>query len=570
MAKVDANNIIDAIKSVKQQDIAKFVENFNNNKAYKSSDFDEMWKNGFSFEQFKSIKDSYNKIDKLRNNPDSNPTDNNIIEERLEVLDDYNFGSYQDFIDNIEIDDPDFIDTKIITDSLLKNIKSFVNIGGLYKRDRIIASQDKRGFFDFSLASQGLYRPIEFYSEELKIDIKNKILENPFALEELPDGVVNPNKVEKFVGKFIYDNKYTCERRQRGTTDVFNTFPDECRIGTISTGISVTLKKNITKDIVFNGRGRNKLKYASTNKKSYLIFERKKDNAKYVDIFCAYNFLRSTNGVRILGILPALLVAGALEEYNIKVRISAQRLGSQDGVHTTISIPLKDYEEPLKESYNKIMNINGKKSTGENYFGFFKVILQNSTTQAPRKKTIETWFPQVEYMFDGYYTQMMSRYKNWIEENKDKDFVNTKVTNPNFQIGIPTLGKNYDGFLDETNIENKLTYVDIIANLPFVFYKFYYYMDFLAIEMLTMQEFTKQIVNRFVDDKNFKIFFKVPVDKVELRKIIREYIVGILTEKYVINVGGAYADTSEQKRIKNETFEAKIKFLDESLDNLLV
>ena len=30
MAKVDANNIIDAIKSVKQQDIAKFVENQHN------------------------------------------------------------------------------------------------------------------------------------------------------------------------------------------------------------------------------------------------------------------------------------------------------------------------------------------------------------------------------------------------------------------------------------------------------------------------------------------------------------------------------------------------------------
>ena len=54
------------------------------------------------------------------------------------------------------------------------------------------------------------------------------------------------------------------------------------------------------------------------------------------------------------------------------------------------------------------------------------------------------------------------------------------------------------------------------------------------------------------------------------KKIIREYIVGILTEKYVVNDGGAYADTPEQKRIKNETLEAKIKFLDESLDNLLV
>tara|TARA_Y100000114_G_scaffold149438_1_gene163601 strand:- start:2845 stop:4557 length:1713 start_codon:yes stop_codon:yes gene_type:complete len=570
MAKVDVNNVIDAIKSVKQQDIAKYIKNFNDNKAFKGSGIMSMWRNGFSFEQFKSIKDSYDKIDKLRNNPDSNPTDNAIIEDRLEVLDDYNIGTYQDFLDDIETDDPDFIDTKNVTDSLLENIKSFINIGGLYKRDRIIASQDKRGFFDFSLASQGLYRPIEFYSQELENDIKNKILENPFALEELPDGVVNPNKVEKFVGKFIYDNKYTCERRQRGTTDVFNTFPDECRIGTLSTGISVTLKKNVTKDSVFNGRGKNKLKYASTNKKSYLIFERKKENAKYVDIFCAYNFIGSTNGVRVLAILPALLVAGALEEYNIKVRISVQRLGSDDGVHSTISIPLKDYEEPLKESYNRIMNVIGKKKTGEQYFAFFKVILQNSTTTAPRFKSSRYYFEKVRYYFDGYYTQMMSRYKNWVEENKDKEFVNTKVTNPNFQIGIPTLATGQDGFENTTNIGKKLTYLDIIANLPFVFFRFYYYMDFLAVEMLTMQEFTKQIVNRFVDDINFKTFFKVPVDKVELRKIIREYIVGILTEKYVVNDDGAYADTPEQKRIKNETLEAKIKFLDESLDNLLV
>jgi hypothetical protein len=83
---------------------------------------------------------------------------------------------------------------------------------------------------------------------------------------------------------------------------------------------------------------------------------------------------------------------------------------------------------------------------------------------------------------------MMQRYKNWAEENKDQTFFNSKVINPNFQFA---LSQSY------RYLSNKLDYALILDELHNIFYKYYYYMDFLAIEMLSMREFVKTLYKRF-------------------------------------------------------------------------
>lgn len=565
MAEITLNNIIDAIKSVPKTNIVTYLDEFVDNKVGTYQSYSKMYRRGFVFKQFPNLKEMFDYIDEVTN---SNVSMQNWADRTLKD----NNNTFEKFNNNINTTNPKLIETQNVVSSLITNIKSYVNIGGLYEKDRIIASQDKRGFFDFSLASQGLYRPIEFYSSLLKEEIESGKIDNPFKALGLTDGVVSPDKVEKLNEIFIYrgvGKSYQCERRQRGSTKVFNEFSDICYLGNTTEGVIVP--KNKSNDKIFNGKDKIRLKYASSNKKSYLIFKKKKDSTKYVDIFCAYNFTRAKNGVRVLSIIPALLVAGALEEYGIQVRISILRLGSDNDVSTTISIPLKEYNESLMLAFDRITNVIGEKESGQSVLGFLKGVIQTTTNQAPKIDSKSTAFGSIAYWEESYMVDMMQRYKNWASANKDQPFINSKVANPNFQFGIPTMVQNERGIRNQFKgeIGDVLTYDDILLNLPSIIFKFYYYMDFLAIEMLDMAEFTNQIVTRYVNDKNFREFFELPNDKNELKDIIRRYIRGILTEKYFKITGGEYADNEEQKTEKDNSFDSKIKVLNESLNTIL-
>ena len=231
--------------------------------------------------------------------------------------------------------------------------------------------------FDFGLASLGLYRPIEFFSSELLKDIKNGVQKNQYL--NLVDGVVDAKDVIKntFGGGNIFVYKlgkksYKCEKRQKGTTNVFNKYFSQCELKPNSDGLIITYNKN--SDKVFNGKGNYKLKYASSNKKSYLIYNKKDDNVKYVDLFMPVNFIGSTDPAMAMAMLPLYLIAGALEEYGVQTRISAMRIGSDANTLINSSIALKNYEESSTMSFDRIFNILAKQNMSGNYFAFFKIM----------------------------------------------------------------------------------------------------------------------------------------------------------------------------------------------------
>lgn len=107
-----------------------------------------------------------------------------------------------------------------------------------------------------------------------------------------------------------------------------------------------------------------------------------------------------------------------------------------------------------------------------------------------------------------------------------------------------------------------------MQNLHDIFYNFYYYMDFLALEMLPMQEFVKQIYGRFNDDKSFNSLFAVPQTTKMRKKLIRTYVLKMLVEKYSYVRGGMYEDTPVQEKEKEETFKSKLTFLDEAINSM--
>jgi hypothetical protein len=520
-------------------------------------------KNGFIFSQYKNLEDAFGFIEQVRNKPNQQTFER----QALYFVSDPKYKDFSTFISEINKPNKSFDKIKKISKIVVENIKTLINLGGLYKNDRIIVTQDTNGVFDFGLASLGLYRPIEFYSEELKKDIEKGVLKNPYFFQSLENGVVMPDDVRKnVVGVntfFIYSNKgkdYYCERRQRGATKVHNAFKDECFLKANQDGIVLTYDI-VNQNKVFNGRGDAKLKYASNNKKSYLIYDKKDDSVKNVDIFMPINFLKkkyTNDASRGLALLPAFLIAATLEEFGIDSRISALRIGSDKSVMTTISIPVKDYNESSSDAFDKIYYLLSTSEYAEQFFGFFKVYNTNDGIQASPSGKYDASFSDVFYWNRNYMNSMLQRYKNWVKLNKDQPFVNTKVVNENFQFALSTV----DTKIADANI----TYDNILSYLHQVFYSFYYYMDFLAIEMIEMNDFVRSLYKRITEDSTFNKIFSRPSTKVEIKDMIRKYILSILTEKYQVVSGGSYADSQEQINEKDKKFQEKVLLLNEALN----
>jgi hypothetical protein len=556
------DNLFEVIKQIGQKPFADFVElSTKNSISNNQNDYSDMSTNGFVFQQFKSLEDAFEKKNIILNNPNKTSYERDA----LKYVDNYEFTNYKTYTDYLDRPNREFEKIKEISEVFLKNIKTLINLGGLFANDRIIVSEDTRGVFDFGLASLGLYRPIEFYSKSLYDDIISKKIENPNGLLDLEIGVVNPNMVNKkitgsitsFVFSYLGKN-YDCERRQKGATKVFNNFSNECFLKPNNDGIVITYYLT-NKEKVFNGSGNIKLKYASNNKKSYLIYNKKDDSVKNVDIFMPVNFLGVPNSERAIALLPAYLISASLEEFGIQSRISALRLGSDKSTQITVSIPVKDYTESTKEAFNRTFSLLSLESSANSFFAFHKIISENQGIQAPPTGNTSSSFNNVKYDQQRYMNDMMQRYKNWAEKNKDESFFNSKVINPNFQFALNQSDRNLSDVLD---------YELILSELHNIFYKYYYYMDFLAIEMLNMREFIKTLYKRFSEDITFRKIYEVPSNKVETLNIIRSYVITMLVQKYSIVTGGKYFDTPEQIKKKEDIFKEKIISLNEEINSI--
>lgn len=568
---MDFGNLFEILQQTGLKPYETYLNQFTTGNIQGGIDFHSMFDGGMIFTQYPTLEDAFGSIIEARNS--SNPPD--YLIRAISRVSDRNYTDWDAFKNFINTDDPNLEDVRGITNVITENIKDLINLGGLYEKDRIIASKDKRGIFDFGLASQGLYRPVEFFSQTLADEINDETLaQNPFQYLKLPIGIVDNNSVKRqgtppVVGFVIsLNNKaYSCERRQRGTTLVYETFPDKCELATNKDGLILPYKKNTNQTVVFNGEGKTKLKYASRNEKSYLIYRKKEESVKYVDIFVPINYLTSgTPPKLIINLLPAYLIATTLQEFGIYARISALRTGADrkanttTKVNTTISITVKDYTEPSKEAFDKITALIGSKGTASTFFAFFKIKDSNSGVQGVTSGNTNTAFGTVEYWQQTYMNELMVRYKNWARINKDEDFVNTRVTNDNFQFAL--YQRQFD--LPSTRIDHE----NILHEIHFIFFQYYYYLDFLAIEFVDIRQFVRQLYQRITEDATFRKIFSVPTEKKEILQMVRRYTINIMAEKYKTVTSGDYADTIEQTIEKEKIFKEKGDEISEAI-NLL-
>ena len=213
---------------------------------------------------------------------------------------------------------------------LLFNFGLKFQLGGSKDKSRIITTDKPQGIFDFSLASKGLYRVPEYYSEKLAEEKPNR-----FSEYGTLSGVVPPNFVQQrmilgirqFYFKDEDEREYVCQQYQKGT---------------------IAIKDNV--------KGA-KLQFATNTKKVYLKFKRQGGKVNYVEIYSLFYFT-SVSGDEGYSIrhLPAIIVCQYFESIGIKCRFYATRFVvfsndfkvRKDDLLTGATLPLWKYAEDNK------------------------------------------------------------------------------------------------------------------------------------------------------------------------------------------------------------------------------
>ena len=94
---------------------------------------------------------------------------------------------------------------------------------------------------------------------------------------------------------------------------------------------------------------------------------------------------------------------------------------------------------------------------------------------------------------------VLDRYKNFIKINPELDY--TKVLSPNFMMtSFINKRLSYNSSTDNS-IDNEEIFVD---NLHFIFYQFFFNVDYIAIELNSLFDFKNQLQKRFEENKYFK------------------------------------------------------------------
>lgn len=201
----------------------------------------------------------------------------------------------------------------------MERIAKDIDLGGALKKARLKITDNPAGIFDFGLASLGLIRLPEFYSEELAETDPLYSIQN-----EEPPGVVKDDDVERdekgqyFFRHTIKKQKkvFYLTKRQKGTTLFVATRPN---YGLTRTAGMEVPEKYDTPEVS------KELKFTSNFKKSYIEFDRKGGTLPYVDLVVPMQFFTTNEMEKLKSVLPALLLSNFLNRAGVQTRIYMTR-----------------------------------------------------------------------------------------------------------------------------------------------------------------------------------------------------------------------------------------------------
>jgi hypothetical protein len=380
-----------------------------------------------------------------------------------------------------------FSETPLLNEAIQKFdiIKKGLDLGGDFDASKMKFTSLPRGIFNFGLASKGLVRKVEFYDIEKQIIIDEKL--------------VKSEKLNKKIAFYYLDKgvKKFVRKQQKGTILVKENFLD------------VTIQHNEEQDIwlpykegkIFNGSGKNMLKYATTTKKVYMYREKLGGGVSpYVDLFIGVNGLLDLDTENMLAKnLSALIVADILEKAGVKTRIYGLRtykdaiLDSSkkkylDNTQTVfIAYALKEYGEPI--DFNRIASFTSDKR-------FFRVNMWRIASALRKMETGDYREGQGISLYGGSddLYNSFSMFKNWVFNQKGTLKNDTKINDKNLMVlsGLPSVAK-----------DDKLTGINANTTFRKIEEEVYRTLDYVGM-LLTKnpKAFVGKVVKRETENQN--------------------------------------------------------------------
>lgn len=438
----------------------------------------------------------------------------------------------------------DYFDRK----TLDKAIESFdailgeIEMGGEVKKSKLIITDDKRGIFDFGLASKGLFRVVEFYSEELKNEL-------PEEFKDLPKGIVKPDEVQKNVlGQFVYVSKtnqktYFLKRRQKGTTEILNLKPDTL-LKTTDNGIEYT---------AINRLDGVKLEFASSTKKSYLMFQKKGGKSRYVDLYCVIGGTYELTAIGMLNrTLPILLASKVLEENGIKTRIFGMRMYQQIKGYKTVkkgnesfqtailddgfvnyTFQLKDYSQDIDFNWLAINLADPR---------FFRWNLWRYTSALLQVQGINERGSGVTVYEGNQLNEVFGRYKNWYFSEMEAGREPENPLDKRLMIS--------GGFRPANKIEKEK-----------IKEEFYRILDVVDFQFNDPKKAVQKIYDRLEKENP-------NATKESLKYRVKSYVIRILGDAYAYPSYGQYATPMKEQDELENSFEDTVEAVSNYLNNL--
>jgi hypothetical protein len=400
------------------------------------------------------------------------------------------------------IDKPLLDRTMDAFDALFANI----DMGGAFNKGKLKVTDDKRGIFDFSLASKGLFRKKEFFSQEFA-DFQNVNFIYPFP--ELAPGVV-PN-ID--VDKDMFDNYWY-------------TYTDGTKYQMV--------QQDKGQAAMDNGDPNAKYEYGTSTKKSYLMFERKRGKAKMVDLYVGVGGLEGLTYEGMLArALPMILAARYFEMARIKTRINAARMYYDGTKNVCFTYTIKDYGDDI--DFNRIaMAVADPRWFRWNLWKYTSAIIRENLGDAN-----STGYGSTIYGGDRLY-ETFNRYKNWYFEEMKNGSQPELSINPNLMLvgGLPNPGNTIAGQEDDIKEE------------------FFRILDIVDFQFNDQVKASQRIYKRLVQDEGKSVDY------------FKQYVNRTLSTAYSYPSSGPYSTSIEQQQVLDDDFTKALDAMSIYLDSI--
>lgn len=316
------------------------------------------------------------------------------------------------------------------------------NLGGEQEKEKLIKTDKPIGVFDFSLASNGLYRVPEYYSIELEQNYPDQFKNLGLRAGLIPANLVE-NRMINGVRNFYFpldEKEYAVIQRQKGSTALAQGDPNA------------------------------KLKFATKNKKVYLKFRRRGGKVNYCEIYTLYYYTSMGSRWQYnMRHFPVLLLAEYFEKTGIKTRLYPTRFANPN--HTLdwpsdfkefdklTGAKLPQYEIGSGKSYFETLIVAPLmvKDFGKeiDYFDFFAISDQNTivydqmATSSFKEEFLGFYAPygrpdQPQLL----YLSGFERYKNKYAEYVKRGLWKSKEVQPEAQLFFhsQSIRKRFDSF----------------------------------------------------------------------------------------------------------------------------